>query len=40
MTEEIKQMVEFMQCSNSAFESKMQFSYFPVFPGSAEAQAI
>jgi len=35
--EEIKQVVEFMQCTNTAFEKKMQFSRFPVLPGSAEA---
>jgi len=37
MTEEIKQqLVEFRQCSNTAFERKMQFS----LPDSAEAQVI
>jgi len=38
--EEITQLVEFWQCTNTAFEWKMQFSCFPVFPGSAEAQVI
>ena len=38
--EEIKQMVEFRQCTNIAFEEKMQFSCFPVLPGSAETQVI
>jgi len=38
--EEIKQLVEFRQCTNTAFEGKMQFSRFPVLPGSAEAQVI
>jgi len=30
-------MVEFRQCTNTAFEGKMQFSHFLVLPGSAEA---
>ena len=38
--EVIKQLVEFRQCTNTAFEWKMQFSCFPVLPGSAEAQVI
>jgi len=38
--EEIKQLVEFRQCSNRTFEWKMQFSCFPVLPGSAEVQVI
>jgi len=29
-----------LQCTNTAFESKMQFTCFPVLPGSAEAQVI
>ena len=35
-------MVEFLQCTNrpTAFEWKMQYSCFPVLPGSAEAQII
>jgi len=28
--EEIKQLVEFRQCTNAAFEGKMQFSCFPL----------
>ena len=39
-TEEIKQLVEFRQCTNTAFEWKMQFLCLPVLPGSAEAQII
>jgi len=35
-----KQLVEFRQCTNTAFEGKMQFSRFPVLLGSAEAQVI
>jgi len=38
--EEIKQLVEFRQCSNTAFEGKMQLLRFPAFPGSAEEQVI
>jgi len=38
--EEIKQLVEFRQHTNTAFEEKMQFSCFPVLPGSAGAQVI
>jgi len=38
--EEIKQLVEFRQCTNTAFEGKMQFLRFPVLPGSAETQVI
>ena len=39
--EEIKQqLVEFCQCTNTAFEWKMRVSCFLVFPGSAEAQVI
>jgi len=39
--EEIKQLVEFMQCPNKTFEGKMQFSCFPFYlPGIAEAQAV
>jgi len=38
--EEIKQLVGFRQCTNTAFEGKMQFSRFPVLPGSAQAQVI
>jgi len=38
--EEIKQLVEFWQCTNTAFQGKMQFSRFPILPGSAEAQVI
>ena len=33
-------MVEFRQCTNIAFEKKMQFSCFSVLPGSAETQVI
>jgi len=41
-TEEIKeQLVEFWQCTDTAFEwKKMRFSCFPVLPGSAEAHVI
>ena len=40
-TEEITQrLAEFLQCTDTAFEWKMQFSRFPVLPGSAEAQFI
>ena len=35
--EEIKQLVELRQCTNTAFEGKMRF---PVLPGSAEEQVI
>jgi len=38
--EEIKQLVEFRQCTDIAFEQKMQFSCFPVLLGSAETQVI
>jgi len=38
--EEIKQLVEFRQCTNTAFEGKMQRLRFPVLPGSAEEQVI
>jgi len=38
--EEIKQVVEFRQCTATAFEGKMQLLRFPVLPGSAEAQVI
>jgi len=38
--EKIKQLVEFKQCTNTAFEGKMQFLLFPVLPGSAEAHVI
>jgi len=38
--EEIKQLVEFRQCTNTTFEWKMRFSCFPVLPGSAEARVI
>jgi len=33
-------MIELRQCSNTTFEGKMQFSHFPILPGSAEAQVI
>jgi len=37
--EEIKQrLVEFWQCTDTAFEWKMRFSCFHILPGSAEAQ--
>ena len=36
--EEIKQLVEFRQCTNTAFEGKMQLLRFPVLPGSAQEQ--
>jgi len=40
-TEEIKErLVEFWQCTDTAFEWKMRFSCFPVLPGSAEAHVI
>ena len=39
-SDEIKQLVEFRQCTNTAFGWKMLFSCFPVLPGSAEAQVI
>jgi len=40
-TEEIKErLVDFWQCTDTAFESNMRFSCFPVFPGSAEAHII
>jgi len=35
--EEIKQLVEFRQCTNTALR-EMQFSRFSILPGSAEAQ--
>jgi len=38
--EEIKQMVEFRQCTNTAFEGKMQLLRFTVLPVSAEEQVI
>jgi len=39
--EEIKQrLVEFWQCTDTAFELKTPFSYFPILSGSAEAQTI
>jgi len=38
--EEGKQLVEFRQCTNTAFEGKMQLLCFPVLPGSAEAPVI
>jgi len=38
--EEIKQLVEFRQYTNTAFEWKMWFSCFLILPGSAEAQVI
>jgi len=38
--EDIKQLVEFGQCINTAFEGKMQLLRLPVLPGSAEAQVI
>ena len=38
--EEIKQLVEFRQSTNTAFEGKMQLLRFSVLPGSAEAQVI
>jgi len=38
--EEIKQLVEFRQYTNTTFDGKMQFSCFPVLPGSAGAQVI
>jgi len=38
--EEIKQLVEFRQCTNTAFEGKMQFLCFPVLPGIADAHVI
>jgi len=38
--EEIRQLVEFRQCTNTAFEWKMQFLCFPVLPGSAAAHVI
>jgi len=37
---EIKQLVEFGQCTNTVFEGKMQLLRFSVLPGSAEAQVI
>ena len=39
-TEEIKQLVEFWKCTDTAFQWKMQFSCFPVLLGSAEAHVI
>ena len=38
--EEIKQLVEFRQCTNTAFEWKMWSLCFLVLPGIAEAQVI
>jgi len=38
--QEIKQLVEFRQCTSTAFEGKMQLLHFPILPGSAEAQVI
>jgi len=38
--EEIKQLVEFRQCTNRAFEGKMQLLHFPILPASAEEQLI
>jgi len=38
--EEIKQLVEFRQCTNTAFEGKMQLVRFLALPGSAEEQVI
>jgi len=38
--EEIKQLVEFRQCTNTGFEGKMQLLRFSILPGSAEAQVI
>jgi len=37
---EIKQLVEFRQCTNTAFERKMQLVRFPVLPASAEEQVV
>jgi len=34
------QLVEFRQCTNTAFEGKMQLLRFPVLQGSAEEQVI
>jgi len=39
-SEEIQQLDEFMQCTNTAFEWKMLFLCFSILPGSAEAQLI
>ena len=41
-SEEIKvQLVEFWQCTDTAFErKKMRFSCFPILPGAAEAHVI
>ena len=36
--EDIKQLVELRQCTNTAFEREMQLLRFPVLPGSAEEQ--
>ena len=38
--EEIKQLVEFSKCTNTAFEWKMQSSCLPVLPGNAEGYVI
>jgi len=38
--EEIKQVIEFRESTDTAFELKMQLSCFPVLRGSAEAQVI
>jgi len=37
---ENKQLVEYRQCTNTAFEGKMQFLRFSVLPGSAETQVV
>jgi len=39
-TDQIKQLVEFRQCTNTSFEGNMQFSRFFVLPASAEARVI
>jgi len=38
--EEIKQLVEFRQCTKTEFAGNMQYSRFPILLGSAEAQVI
>ena len=38
--EEIKQVIEFRESTDTAFELKMQLSCFPVLRGSAEAQVV
>ena len=38
-SEDIKQLVKFRQCTNTAFEGNAIFA-FSVLPGSAEAQVI